>query len=311
MRPNLKPPPLSIVRSRLPVADLPDGTTLEVPFAAIAGRRAHPRVVVTAGIHGDEYEGPAAIFRLAATLDPAELEGTLILVPVANPPAFSAGTRTGPADGVNLARVFPGDPEGTLSLRLAHALVEALLPDADLLIDLHSGGVRYRFAQLAGFYEIPGTIGERSRAAALAMGLPHLWAIPPRDGVLSYTAVRRGIPAVGAEVTGVGGCLEDDVALYANGVRRVLAALAGDQLATDGPAPWRGDWLLSPGAGFFEPIVDMYQDVHEGEPVARILDLDGRMRHELRAPYDGRVLGLRHLRSIGVGEWAVMVLARP
>jgi predicted deacylase len=308
MSADLYPAPRSTVRARLRVAELTDGGVLEVPVIVVAGRNAHPRVLVTAGVHGDEYEGPAAIFRLAATLDPSKLEGTVVLVPVANPPAFAAGMRTSPVDGVNLARIFPGDSEGTLSYRLAHALAETLLPGIDLLIDLHSGGVRYHFAQCTGYYEMDGPVGELSRRAAAALGLPYLWAIPPREGVLSYTAVRRGIPAVGAEVTGIGGCLEEDVVLYASGVLRVLDLLAGTYTPEPAGEPWRGDWISSPGGGFFEPTVAMYQDVLAGEPVAHILDLFGEVRHELRAPHDGRVLGLRHLRSIGVGEWAVMVL---
>jgi predicted deacylase len=88
----------------------------------------------------------------------------------------------------------------------------------------------------------------------------------------------------------------------------VLDLLTGQDRLLEDRSAWRGDWLLSPGAGFFEPTVAMYQDVESGAPVARILDLFGGVRHELRAPHDGRVLGLRHLRSIGVGEWAVMVL---
>ncbi len=308
MSADLSPAPRTVVRTRLPVAELADGGTLDVPVLVVSGRHAHPRLLVVAGVHGDEYEGPSAIFRLADTLDPSEVEGTVVLVPVANPPAFAAGTRASPVDGINLARIFPGDAEGTLSYRLAHTLIETLLPGVDLLIDLHSGGIRYRFAQLAGYYEMDGPLGEQSRRAAVALGLPYLWVLPPREGVLSYTAVRRGIPAVGPEVTGIGGCLDEDVALYASGVRRVLDLLAGAYHAEAEYPPWRGDWILSPGAGFFEPAVAMYQDVQAGEPVARILDLFGEARHELRAPHDGRVLGLRHLRSIGVGEWAVMVL---
>ena len=72
-----------------------------------------PTALLTGGNHGDEYEGPLALFELARTLDPAEVRGTVIIVPALNYPAFRAGTRTSPIDGGNLNRSFPGRPDGT------------------------------------------------------------------------------------------------------------------------------------------------------------------------------------------------------
>jgi predicted deacylase len=140
-----------------------------------------------------------------------------------------------------------------------------------------------------------------------------LWEIPANPGVLSYTAALLGIPAVGAEVSGMGGCLEGDVALYREGLLRVLALL-GMVAAADRPLPedpglvWRGDWLLSPTGGQFRPHVSMGQDVQPGDLLATIADPFGDVLAEIRAVEAGRVLGLRHLRSIAPGEWAVMAL---
>ncbi|SRR5579883_941412 len=302
--------PCRVEHLTVSVCSLPDGYTLGLPVIVISGRRSRPRILVVAGVHGDEYEGMCAIYRLAGTLDPSQLEGTVALVPVANPPAFAAGTRTSPADGLNLARIFPGDATGTLSHRIAQVLVETLLRGADLLIDLHSGGSRYRFARLAGFYSLDGRPDERSHRVAAAMGFPYVWALPHNEGVLSYTAARLGITAVGAEVSGTGGCLEEDVALYHAALERVVryvTARDAPEPALDAPV-WHGDWVLSPGNGLFEPLVALEQDVQAGDAVATIRDVFGRVQHTSRAPYGGRVLALRHLRSIGVGEWAVMIL---
>src|SRR2546426_10647286 len=73
----------------------------------IVGSARHPRIVAVAGVHGDEREGPAALAEAWARLRPGELDGTLILVPVANASAFRAGRRTSPVDGIDLNRVFP------------------------------------------------------------------------------------------------------------------------------------------------------------------------------------------------------------
>ena len=81
---------------------------IQLPILLVRGSHEGAALVVTAGIHGDEYEGVRAIFDVVETLDPAAMRGDLIAVPVSNPPAFWAGTRRNPLDGVNLARVFPG-----------------------------------------------------------------------------------------------------------------------------------------------------------------------------------------------------------
>jgi predicted deacylase len=298
----------------LPVAGLADGSVVRLPLLVAAGRQPGPRIVITAGIHGDEYEGPRVLTDLLHTLDVQVLGGIVVGVPVAHPPAFAVGSRTSPIDGLNLARVFPGDPAGTMTLRIAHILLRHVVEGADLLVDLHSGGVRYHFAQLAGFYPFltgPGAL--LARRAALAMGFPYLWAIPANPGVLSYTAAMQGIPSVGAEVSGMGGCLEEDVTLYREGLHRVLALmgmLPGVAAAAvdESVMVWQGDWLLSSASGQFRPHVSLGQDVRQGDLLASILDPFGAVLDEMRAVESGRVLALRHLRSISPGEWAVMVL---
>lgn len=299
-------------RMHLPIERLADGLEIRIPLLVAVGQAPGPRVVVTAGIHGDEYEGPRALVEVLSALNLQTLAGTIVGVPVANPPAFAAGTRTSPIDGLNLARVFPGDPSGTITQRIAHALLQEVVTGADLVVDLHSGGVRYHFAQLAGFYDLPNT-PVLARRAAVAMGFPYLWEIPTNPGVLSYNAARLGIPAVGAEVSGMGGCLEEDVALYREGLLGVLTLLEMVPAPTR-PQPrdpgliWRGDWLLSPTGGQFHPHTGIGQDVLAGSLLADIRDPFGEVVAEIRAAEAGRVLGLRHLRSIAPGEWAVMVL---
>ena len=160
------------------------GAGPDIHYFVCQGSEPGPVAVDTGGIHGDEYEGPSAIQRLARQLDAATLRGKVIGIPVANPSAFLAGTRTNPEDGCNLARCFPGDPWGSSTERLSAALFQEFIMGADYLIDLHSGGVAYRFLPVAAFYGDAGA-GNASYAAALAFGLPTLWRLPETAGVLS------------------------------------------------------------------------------------------------------------------------------
>src|SRR5262249_21942961 len=137
------------------------------------GIRSGAVALVVAGIHGDEYEGPAAVARIAPEVKPESVSGTVWLIPVANPMAFEAGVRTSPVDRANLARLFPGKSDGTPTEQLAYFLFAELAQTAEYLIDLHSGGVEYEFLPVSGFYKQPHP-ANLSYQSARAMGLPAL-----------------------------------------------------------------------------------------------------------------------------------------
>src|SRR5438552_2367687 len=81
---------------------------IPVPIAVIGSGRG-PSVLVTAGVHGDEYEGLAITRKLIAELSPAEVTGRIIIMPAVNWPAVRARRRVSPIDRKNMNRAFPGD----------------------------------------------------------------------------------------------------------------------------------------------------------------------------------------------------------
>ncbi|MBI3962822.1 MAG: succinylglutamate desuccinylase/aspartoacylase family protein, partial [Deinococcus sp.] len=293
---------------RLAVGTSPDGAEYWVPVWALVGRRRRPQVTVTAGVHGDEFEGMRALMQLAQELAPEHLHGSVVLAPMVNPTAFRAGTRPSPVDGLNLNRLFPGSPTGAPSERLAHRLMEGLVQGSDLLVDLHSGGTRLLHAPLSGYYPLPGEVGRISQEAALATGLPYVWNLPQRPGVLSFEAARAGIPATGAEIGGSGRCLGEDVARYRQAVLGVLGYM---KILRDAPRPSRhapvvsGDWLLAAASGFFEPTVTLEQPVKKGQVLGQVLDPFGTTLCEVKAPRAGIVLGLRSFPTASAGDLAV------
>jgi predicted deacylase len=264
--------------------------------------------LVIAGIHGDEYEGPAAVAEFVGGLDRAGLCGSVTAVPVANPPAFLAGTRTNP-DGLNLARCFPGDPNGSPTQRLAAALFSRLASGANYLIDLHSGGVEYVFLPVAGFYGEPSS-QNRSFCAARQFGLPALWKLPVTDGVLSWEASKRGTWAIGNEYLGAGQLSADGVAAYRNGIVRCLTDWGFYQAAVSAPPRQQllvGDWLLASATGLFRSQVSLGQRVATGQYVAVTVSPSGTVLEEFIAASDGIVGGLRSKAFIREGNWAVLV----
>ena len=126
-----------------------------------------PTALLVSGTHGDEYEGQVALCNLTKSLDPARIQGRVIILPAANFPAALAGRRTSPIDEGNLNRLFPGDPDGMVTEQIAYHIEHELVPMADLVCDLHSGGssLMYVPSALYGGWQRDGSTAARRRGA--------------------------------------------------------------------------------------------------------------------------------------------------
>ena len=133
----------------------------------LVGNQPGKTLVVTAGVHGDEYVGIQAVRELLRQLSPGELSGQVIFVPVVNAGGFFAGTYRVPEDGENLNRCFPGVKGETYTWNMASVLEAALYPQADFLLDLHGGGIYETMEPLAFF---PVDAGERVKSVARQAG---------------------------------------------------------------------------------------------------------------------------------------------
>lgn len=299
-------------RRRIVYGRLADGAEAAYPLVEVRGDEPGPSVALVGGVHGDEYEGPEALWALAAELEPRALRGRVSIVPVANVPAFAAGRRTSPIDGKDLARLFPGDPGGTLSERLASSLLEHVVSQADVLVDSHSGGVLLAYLPVAGYYAEGEGIGAAAAAASLETArqsaLPYLWRLPARHGVLSFEAARRGLAVCGVEIGGRGHAERGDVECYLEAYRSVLAhrdMLDACHARTSLPLMLEGDFERAPVGGYLRNAVALGERVGEGTVIAEILGIEGETVHAFRAPFDALIMAERHLGSIGVGDHAV------
>jgi len=310
-------------KERLKLLVLSDlGEALVLRALVVVGRAPGPTLLAVAGVHGDEYEGMAAVREVFAALDPATMRGAFLAIPVANPLAYAARTRSTPAevDGFNLARVFPGDAGGTVTQRLAHhllCLVERNVGPDDLFADLHSGSAAVAFAAMAGFRDVSGAGREASEEAARPFGLARLWRIPDSPGPFNAETARRGVPTIGTEITGRASCDSADVATYVTGLRNLLAYLrihhhdqAPAPVRWDGPARPTMD-LFSPAGGFFRTAVQLHDHVERGARLGEIVDLDGDVVAEVVAPMAGEVWAWRATPAVRPGELIGMIAGRP
>lgn len=281
---------------------------VEVPLILVHGAGPGPRVGVTAGIHGAEYVSIAALREVALTLDPAELTGSLVACPVANPAAFAARTvYVDPLDGRNLNRVFPGDVTGSPTERLAAWLFRHVIGPAERFIDMHCGDMNEALVSFAGVEETGDPEVDRVAVAmAEAYGLDYL-VFGPTPGSTTTAAAAAGIPAVLGEVGGQGRWPHADVALHAAGFRRALHAAGLLAEPRDGPRRptrrlRRDVWLRSQASGCFHPAVAVGATVRAGQRLGEVQDLFGRPLQQVEAPLDGVVLFLVTSLAMNAGD---------
>lgn len=297
---------------------LPDGSLLSLPLLIAQGTAPGPTLALLAGVHGDEYEGIRAIPELLRELNLDRLRGRVLAVPICNVPAYWSATRCSPIDGHNLARVFPGNAEGTITERIAHVLTGQILARADFLIDLHSAGVQYSMPTMVGYHADDTPLGRASTAAAHAFGCEVLWGHPPDPTATGRTisaAIQLGIPWLYTEAPGAGRTRPEDVACFKQGVINVmrhLGMLPGEPVLQPVRRHLFGSGnldrpVLAGASGYFIADVELLEEVEAGQPLARILGAYGEVLEVLHAPRSGCVGMLRGLPMIHAGDGAALV----
>lgn len=279
---------------------------------------AGPTALLTGANHGDEYEGPVALWDLAASLRPDQITGRVIIVPAFNYPAFRAGTRTSPIDRGNLNRSFPGRPDGTMTQKIADYFQRELLPLADIAVDFHSGGKTLDFVPFAAAHILEDKVVEAACFAAMAaFNAPYSVQLLEIDNVGMYdTSVEAmGKVLVSTELGGGGSATAHSIAIAKKGLRNVLIHAGilqgemeiGPSLRIDMPD---GDcFVFSEQDGLFEPMVDLGAPVHKGQVVSRIWPVDrtGLPPRELCARTDGLLISRHFPGLIQAGDCAAVV----
>ena len=258
-----------------------------------------PTTLILGGMHGDEYEGPVAMDALVRAVDPGALVGRLILLPALNLPAVMAGTRLTPDDGLNLNRVFPGDPLGSLTQRIANWLSETLMPMADHIVDLHSGGRTLNFAPSILVPETSSKVS-LALAAGMAFGAPFTVLIDEDHAPMSIDAVAEKLDKViiASELGGAGIVTRHTATLATDGLGRMVAALGHLPPKEVPPTsrcvrlPASDAFLICDDDMVFVPAVELGDPVKKGDVLGhgRFIDRVDMAPRTYVAPSDGWVL---------------------
>ncbi len=298
------------------ILEVPAGTdaATSIPVAVFQGAKPGPVLALVSGAHGTEYTSIIALEKLIQTLDPAQISGTVIVVPLVNIASFEQKVpHVNPVDGKSMNRFYPGKADGTQTERASYLITKQVVERCDYLVDYHGGDLDenlrpYSYWPKSGNPKQDAT----TREMVLAFGLDHIivWSDRPKDPnasrYLDNTANTRGKPAIAVEAGYSGTVQPEDLSLLVNGtlsLMRYLKMLPGAPAMVEHPV-WLGkvDTVSSDQPGVFYPLVQRGTYVEQGMKIGYVTDYFGKTIYEAHAPAPGIVLYICGVPSMKKGD---------
>jgi uncharacterized protein len=283
------------------------------PMVEIRGARPGPHLCVMAGMHVNEVSSIEAAVQLQRRISPAQLRGSIAILPILNLPAVPGRVQyVCPIDGRNINFSFPGRADGSFSEALADAVLGEWAAEAEVLIDLHGGDLCENVAKFS-ICQMTGDRRHDETALALArcFDAEIIAALDPAEmaapGRACTGRARAGRQAVMAEA-GANGILDPvAIAYHLDGVLNVMTLLG----MVDGPpipairdqvVTRRYLWIEAPRPGLLHARAEPGMRVAQGQILARIVDILGDEIAQIRAPAAGLVLWRINHGMAGEGE---------
>ena len=285
-----------------------------IPVIVVNGEKRGPVLALVSGAHGTEYTSIIALEKLINLLDPSQIAGTVILVPLVNIQSFEQKVpHVNPVDNKSMNRFYPGNADGTQTERASFLITKQVIDRCDYLVDYHGGDLDESLRPYA-YWAPTGKPSQDqiSKHMVLAFGLDHIiiWRDRPTDlsatRYLDNTSTARGKPSIVVEAGYAGTVEADDVALLVDGTlstMRALKVLSGDPRPIENPV-----WLdrvvdvLSDGPGIWYPLVKRGTYVQEGMKLGFVTDYFGKVILESRAPVSGVILHINAVPSLRKGD---------
>jgi predicted deacylase len=267
------------------------GSEVVSPVIVAHGLRPGPVLCLTAGIHGDELNGVEIVRRIAHGIDPQQLSGTLIGVPIVNLFGFSRGSRYLP-DRRDLNRFFPGTRVGSIASRIAHSFFESVVSHCDALVDFHTGSFdRSNLPQVRADLANPEVL-----AFAGKFGDTPVLHSAGAKGMLRSAASRAGIPAVTFE-SGAPSMLQ--IPEIEASVRSMESLLYELGMTADVPAStepqaifYDSQWVRADSGGILISHVELGDRVTVGQSMGAVVDPINNIERVISSPVNGRVIGM-------------------
>jgi uncharacterized protein len=285
-----------------------------IPVIVINGEKRGPVLALVSGAHGTEYTSIIALEKLINLLDPSQITGTVILVPLVNIQSFEQKVpHVNPVDNKSMNRFYPGKADGTQTERASFLITKQVVDRCDYLIDYHGGDLDESLRSYAYWAPTGNEAQDQiSKEMVLAFGLDHIiiWRDRPTDlaatRYLDNTSTVRGKPSIVVEAGYAGTVEADDVALLVDGTLSTMRAL---KMLSGAPRPIENPvWLdrvvdvVSDGPGIWYPLVKRGTYVQEGMKIGVVTDYFGKLILEARAPVSGVILHIDAVPSLKKGD---------
>ncbi len=282
-----------------------------------------PTAVLFGGNHGDEYEGPVTLMNLARKLEPDHIRGRVIMIPMLNRPAVAAGTRLSPIDGANMNRAFPGRPGDSITGMIAHYVSSTVLPLADLVVDIHSGGSSMHMLPSVNMHRLDNQDQmNRMLDAARAWNAPYIFLY--RDvagaGLLPTFAEQMGKVTLGTEMGSKAQFGPATLQITRRGVDNVLhwAEILVEKPSAESEPPSvpqvveandERDYVMAASSGVYEPLLELGDHTESGQAIGRIHDIEhpDRDPEEVTARSSGILFARRSVPLTSQGECVAVV----
>ena len=308
-------------RHSINLVELADGTSVSIPLDLINGAHDGPRLYLGAAIHGDEVDGVGILFRALADIDPANLRGSIICVPVQHPLSFHADHRLpisqfmkspldqAPADAW---ACFPGAADGNLAQIVAATLFD-MIKTCDWAVDIHTPTRGGRYVPIA-ILPHPSLGEMHAKAEEMAHAFGSGWIMRTdsgfyvANGILCVEATRAGVPSFTFE-TGEGGRLEPEViedgAVYIRNVMQWLSMIDGEPVRPEQTYVMREFvGLRANRGGLLIPEAELGDIVNKGDRLCSIVNIYGDEVEAIIAPDDGVFVRTTTLSTVSRGERA-------
>lgn len=288
-----------------------------IPITVIANGSG-PTALLTGANHGDEYEGPIALQDLAVSLAPDDITGRVIILPMMNMPAFAAGARCSPVDGLNMNRSFPARADGSVTQKICHYIATHLVPQADIVLDFHSGGRTLDFLPFAAAHILEDKTQEAACMAAMqAFNAPYSVRMLEIDnvGMFDTEVEAQGKVFVTTELGGAGTATARSAAIARKGIRNllkhagILEGLPERDPSQDLDMPDASCFSFAEHTGLVDYQLDLGEMVRTGDVIARIWPSD-RTGHAPKLCYAARdgILAARHVPGlIKMGDFIALI----
>jgi hypothetical protein len=285
----------------LNIYKLPTHTLIEIPVFIFNGEEPGPTILFLAGMHGDEINGIEVVRKLIKRDDVRKLRrGCVVAIPVINIISFLAGTRDLP-DGRDLNRCFPGSKNGSLGSRIAHDLMETIIPQIDFGIDFHTGG-----SKISNYPQIRCVFDNKRNLELGKIFSPLLVLNSPfRENTLRQAAAMQGKQILVFEGGESRRFDYESIKEGLNGCLRVLKhykMIKTEVKSTPTVFLKKSSWVRAKSSGLFHTTKKSGSRVKKGEVLGMICDPYGEVEHELIATADGFIVGVNNQPVVNQGD---------